>query len=89
MNSKTTEQFRRLLADLPQHVQKQARDAYRLFRANPSHPSLRFKPVTANGSIYSARIGMGYRALGVRNRDRIVWFWIGTHGEYDKLVARL
>ena len=89
MKSKTTEQFRRLLANLPQHVQKRARDAYRLFRANPNHPSLQFKPVQGRPTYFSARIGMGHRALGVRNKDRIVWFWIGTHSEYDKLVARL
>lgn len=78
-----------MLAGLPQHVQKRARDAYLLFRTNPGHPSLHFKPVAANGDIYSARVGMGYRALGVRNKDRIIWFWIGTHAEYDKLVPRL
>jgi hypothetical protein len=29
---------------------------------------------------------MGYRALGVRRDDTIVWFWIGSHADYDKLL---
>jgi hypothetical protein len=37
-------------------------------------------------NIYSARIGLGYRALGVRQGSTIVWFWIGSHADYDRLV---
>ena len=43
MKSHTTEQFRKLLGLLPMQTRQQAREAYRLFRQNPSHPSLRFK----------------------------------------------
>ena len=34
----------------------------------------------------SVRVGLGYRALGVRHGDDILWFWIGSHAEYDRLV---
>ncbi len=39
--------------------------------------------------IYSVRIGLDYRALGVREGDDIVWFWIGSHADYDRLVSQL
>ena len=39
--------------------------------------------------IYSARVSKSYRAVGMRNEDGIVWFWIGTHTDYDKLLSQL
>jgi hypothetical protein len=70
-------------------VQDQARLASRLFRDNPEHPSLRFKPVHPTRPIYSARVGLGYRALAVRDGDAVIWFWIGSHADYDHLLKRL
>lgn len=64
------------------------RAAYGLFRENPYHPSLRFRQVHPTRPIYSARISLGYRALGTRDGDDIVWFWIGSHADYDLLLAR-
>jgi hypothetical protein len=87
--SKTTERFRRAYAALPQHVQDRARSAYQQFRANPQHPSLRFKQVHATRAVYSVRVGLGYRALAVRDSDVYIWFWIGTHAEYDALLKVL
>jgi len=72
LTSKTTDRFRKAYAQLPEHVQRRAREAYRLFRDNPSHPSLRFKQVHATLPIYSARVGLGYRALAVRDDDTVV-----------------
>ena len=89
MNSRTTRQFRELLAALPRHVRQQAREAYRLFRDNSRHPGLHFKRVHDDPPIFSARVGIGNRAVGVRDGDTIVWFWIGSHAEYDRLVAQL
>ena len=89
MRSRTTQRFREAFQILPQRVQRQARDAYRLFAANPQHPSLRFKPVHPTRPIYSVRISSNYRALGVRDGDTIVWFWIGSHADYDRLLAHL
>jgi hypothetical protein len=89
MNSRTTRRFRELLAALPAHVRQQARDAYQVFRQDPSHPGLRFKKVHQDPSIYSARVGIGYRAVGALEGETVVWFWIGSHAEYDKLLAQL
>jgi hypothetical protein len=52
-------------------------------KANPRHPSLQLKKVE---SYWSVRVGLYHRALGIDITDRIVWFWIGTHAEYDKLI---
>ena len=87
MKSHTTERFRKALASLPDHVQRRARKAYRLFRRDPNHPSLHFKQVHPTRPIYSARVSLGYRALGVVAADDIVWFWIGSHDEYERLIS--
>jgi hypothetical protein len=89
MKSKRTKQFRALFAELPESVQRQANDAYRLFQANPSHPSLSFKQVSPRSPVYSVRIGLHYRALAIRKSDSLLWFRIGSHADYDKLLSRL
>ncbi len=86
MESKTTRQFRRLLSELPAEVQRTARRGYRLFQSDPAHPSLQFKKLEGEDNIYSVRIGLGYRALGVAREGRVIWYWIGNHGDYDRLV---
>jgi len=53
---------------------------------NPAHPGLQFKKLEGESDIFSARIGLDYRALAVRTKDRIVWYWIGSHSDYDRLV---
>lgn len=89
MTSHTTERFREALGRLPEAVQRRARAAYRLFRQDPAHPSLRFKLVHSSRPIYSARVGLAYRALAVRHGDDVVWFWIGSHGDYERLIDSL
>lgn len=90
MRSKTTAQFRSLMHGLPDRVQQQAEQAYELFRDNPRHPGLQFKRVN-NGDppVYSARVSLQYRALGVDRGEYILWFWIGAHSEYERLLRRL
>lgn len=61
--------------------------AYRLFRADPRHASLRFKKVDKESNVYSVRIGLGYRALGVVDGSTVVWFWIGSHADCDRLLG--
>ena len=89
MNSHVTRRFREAFAELPQPIQRRARAAYKLFEQDPYHPSLRFKPIHSTRPIYSVRIGLGYRAIGIRELDDIVWFWVGSHAEYEKLLAQL
>jgi mRNA-degrading endonuclease RelE of RelBE toxin-antitoxin system len=87
MKSRVHPQFRELLARLPETVQRRARAAFRRFKENPYHSSLQFKEVNSKRQVYSVRIGKSYRALGMMQENHeIVWFWIGTHAEYDKLI---
>ena len=69
MNSHITARFREAFAELPADVRKQARQAYRLFIENPHHPSLRFKSIHPSRPIYSVRIGLDYRAVGIWEED--------------------
>jgi hypothetical protein len=61
-----------------------AREKYQLWQADPQHPSLRFKELRPG--LWSVRVSQQYRALGLREGTQVVWFWIGSHAEYDRLV---
>ena len=89
MKSSTTTEFRKLFADLSEQVQQQTRAAYRQFKEDPSHPSLRFKKVHPDLPIYSARISKNYRAVGQLDGDTAIWFWVGSHADYDKFLGQL
>ena len=86
IQSRTTRQFWRLFSRLPLDVQRDAKRAWRLFHDNPAHPGLQFKKLEGEENIYSARIGLGYRALAVMKGVRVIWYWIGSHADYDRLV---
>jgi hypothetical protein len=60
-----------------------------LWQINPLAHSLDFKQVGKRQPIFSVRIGRGYRALGLLTDDTMIWFWIGTHDEYDRLLRQL
>jgi hypothetical protein len=89
LNSQLTEDSLACYARLPASVREQARRAYRLWRADPSHPGVQFKRVHASEPIFSARVGLGWRALDLLEGGTVSWFWIGSHAEYDALLARL
>jgi hypothetical protein len=90
MNSELTAEFIHCFADLPERVQRTARKNYQLWKQNLNHPSLEFKKLNTKQPIYSVRTGIGWRALGVmKNSDTIVWFWIGSHSEYENLIQNL
>ena len=86
IESRITRSFRTAFAELPADIQARARLAYQLFRDHPEHPSLRFKKVDQSENVYSVRIGLGYRALGILQGSTVIWFWIGSHADYDRLV---
>jgi len=70
---------------LPNEIQKLAIKQYGLWQTNPRHHSLRFKKV---GLYWSARITDDYRAVGIWDEDTIIWFFIGTHTEYNRTLKR-
>jgi len=89
VNSVMTASFRARLGQLPDSVRQQASRAHASWRVDPYHPSLQFKRVSLRQPVYSARVGLGHRALGLWEGDTITWFWIGSHAEYDTLLARI
>jgi len=68
---------------LPLNVQKMADEHYKRLKSNLRHPSLHFKQI---GRYRSVRVGSHYRALAVEIPDGLVWFWIGTHDEYQRMI---
>jgi hypothetical protein len=78
-------QFHRLVANLPKSVQKLAGQKYRLFQQNPFHASLGLE---AKGAVWTVEVGRSYRAAARRHGDTFVWFWIGSHEEYNNLLKR-
>ena len=82
MNHHTSPEFWEAFDRLPPEIQVLARGNYELLKDNPRHPSLHFKKV---GGHWSVRAGLGYRALGTDVADGVLWVWIGTHAQYDKL----
>lgn len=89
MISRISADFRRQFARLPQAVQNQARTAFRLFKADSRHPGLRFKKLPPHADLWSVRITCDYRAIGRWRGDVILWFFIGTHADYDAQLSRL
>ena len=86
MKHTASKRFWGCLEALPADVQSLAHKNYALLKFDPKHPSLQFKTV-GNGRFRSVRIGLYYRALGIPVTGGVHWFWIGTHGDYDKLVG--
>jgi hypothetical protein len=68
---------------LPEPVRALADKNYALLKENPRHPSLQFKKI---GRFWSVRVGLRYRALAVEADSDLVWFWIGSHADYDALI---
>jgi hypothetical protein len=77
--------FWRCYDNLPAEVRELADKNFSLLKADPTHPSRRFKLLSGR-RLYSVRVGLHYRALGLATEDSVHWFWIGTHADYDRLV---
>lgn len=84
MKHQASPRFWQAYEKLPVEIQRLADKNYALWLQDAQHPSLRFKKV---GRFWSARVGLQHRALGVEADDTLVWFWIGRHDEYDRLIA--
>ena len=86
MKSSVIKTFRKRLNDLPTSVQEQAAKAFDLWQEDSYHPSLQFKQVSQKQLIYSARVSLNYRVLGLLESEHIYWYWIGAH---DELLRRI
>jgi len=83
MKSLTSVDFWHSYRALPPEARAAARKAYRLWKENPQHPSLRFQK---RGRFWRICFGSGHRALAVSVPDGYLWFWIGPHDEYERIL---
>jgi hypothetical protein len=86
VTSKTQAEFWRCFDTLPADIQQQARGRFRLWQKEAFNAALHFKALL--GDVWSVRVNQQYRALGRRKGNLIVWFWIGSHADYDELIRR-
>jgi len=83
VNHFTTPQFWNCYKLLPTEVRELADKNFQLLKADPKHPSLHFKKIDG---LWSVRVGRHYRALAKDKPEGVLWFWIGSHAEYEKLM---
>ena len=88
MKHYTSKRYWNYYSKLPKDTQALANKSFQLLKQNPKHPSLHLKRVK---NLWAVRIGLYYRALGTDTPDDtgIIWFWIGIHNEYEKLIKRI
>jgi hypothetical protein len=80
----TSSDFWQCLNDLPKPVQTLAHKNFALLKENPRHPSLHLKRID---ELWSVRVGINHRALGIDAINGIQWIWVGSHADYDKLIT--
>ena len=85
LNHHTTSDFWAMYYQLPQKIQDLADKNYALLKENPRYPSLHFKKID---DLWSVRVSKQFRALGFEEPEGIVWFWIGSHQEYDEILKK-
>jgi hypothetical protein len=68
---------------LPISVRELADKNFNILKNNPKHPSLHFKQI---GKFWSVRIGRRYRALAIEESEGLIWFWIGSHTDYEEFL---
>ena len=84
MTSRGTTEFWRLYHDLPLQIRKAAQEAFRKFSENPAHPGLQLERLKFDVRAWSVRITRNYRAVARRYDDDWLWFWIGSHKDFDR-----
>jgi len=88
VNHFTSPDYWTLYRGLPSHVRQTADKHFALLKSDPKHPSLHLKKI---GNLWSVRVGIHYRAVGMDTAAEergILWFWIGSHAEYDRLIKQ-
>ena len=83
MRSRANAAYWKLFNALPPEIQQAAKTAFDIFDRNPFHPSLQFKEIDAKEGVWSARVGLRFRAMCIRRGSELTWIWIGSHSDYD------
>jgi hypothetical protein len=47
----------------------------------------KLKKLRGHTDVWAVKVTLDVRAVGYRQGDTIEWVWIGTHNEFDKLLA--
>lgn len=84
MKSTANDRFWALYGELSSTVREEAKEAFHLFRQNPAHPGLSLERLRCDPESWSVRITRGYRAVGWKQGDTMVWYWIGSHADFDE-----
>ena len=84
MTSRGTDDFWESYHGLPPQIRNAARSAFKKFLENPAHPSLQLERLRSDGRAWSVRVTRDYRAVARRYGDDWLWFWIGSHEEFDR-----
>jgi len=87
MKSATLPSFWTAYGSLDEAIKRNVRKAYRLWTQNPFHPSLRFKCINREENVWSVRITLGCRAVGILEGDTVTWFWVGRHDDYERFFS--
>jgi len=74
--------------ELPDEIRALAEENYKLWKDNPNHPGLRFKRIHETRPVFSFRVGMRHRTVGIETDDgKVVWFWVGSFETFQSLVG--
>lgn len=91
--NRRTWQFKYLYGELPEAIQKLGSKQFVRFVEDPQHPSLRWHKLKNNSrgqhhpDSYSISISLQYRAIYFPAGDVNVWYWVGTHVDYNQFTA--
>jgi hypothetical protein len=88
VTSRGTPEFWNLYRSLPPDIRLAARETYRKFAANPAHPGLQLERLRADPRAWSVRVTRNYRSVALRCGDDWLWFWIGSHQDFDRRFPR-
>lgn len=86
MKHSKAREFHKFFDALPKAIQAKANRQFQMLKKDHRHPSMHFKKVAGEGIRWSVRVDANYRALGYELESEIVWYWIGTHSDFDKLL---
>ena len=88
-----THQFKERFAQLPAKIQDAAKDAYRLFLSDPYSPQLRNHELHDGNkgrhrkASRAVSVTRRYRAIYTIDGDTYVWYWIGSHEDYNDFIG--
>jgi hypothetical protein len=77
--------FRACYRALPAETQQLADRRFRTVKSGPASPSIQLKKV---GTLWSVPVGFHYLALATEVPDGVLWFWIGTHSQHDRMIGQ-